>query len=442
MWKSRILAALFIILGILAGYFDIAGHFAFTPDFLKREFSLGPDLQGGISLEYKADTSSIPDSERSEAMAGLRDIIENRVNLFGVSEPIIQVKKRGDEDRLIVELAGVFDVNNAIKIIGETPYLEFQTLKTGVTIEDLQKKQDAQDFVGVLGSFEPTKLTGRFLQKALLEYNQTTLESTVGLEFNNEGRDLFAKITKENIGKPVAIFLDGIPISMPTVREEITQGQAVISGNFSREEARKFVRNLNSGALPVPISLIKEETLGAYLGADTLNRMLQAGFYGIIGVALFLIFFYRLPGLIAVIALLIYTSLALTLFKLIPIYLTAAGIAGFILSIGMAVDANILIFERTKEELRGGKSLAMAVEEGFSRAWLSIRDSNVSSLITSVILFYLGSQSVSGFALTLGLGIVLSMLSAITITRTFLRALEFSNKGQERKIMRTLYGAS
>ncbi|OGF78776.1 protein-export membrane protein SecD, partial [Candidatus Giovannonibacteria bacterium RIFCSPLOWO2_01_FULL_43_60] len=267
-------------------------------------------------------------------------------------------------------------------------------------------------------------------------------ESTVGLEFNNEGRDLFAKITKENIGKPVAIFLDGIPISMPTVREEITQGQAVISGNFSREEARKFVRNLNSGALPVPISLIKEETLGAYLGADTLNRMLQAGFYGIIGVALFLIFFYRLPGLIAVIALLIYTSLALTLFKLIPIYLTAAGIAGFILSIGMAVDANILIFERTKEELRGGKSLAMAVEEGFSRAWLSIRDSNVSSLITSVILFYLGSQSVSGFALTLGLGIVLSMLSAITITRTFLRALEFSNKGQERKIMRTLYGAS
>src|SRR3989344_3560278 len=422
MWKSRILAALFIILGILAGYFDIAGSFSFTPDFLKREFSLGPDLQGGISLEYKADTSSIPDSERSDAMAGLRDIIENRVNLFGVSEPIIQVKKRGDEDRLIVELAGVFDIDNAIKIIGETPYLEFQTLKTGVTIEDLQKKQDAQDFVGVLGSFEPTKLTGRFLQKALLEYNQTPLESTVGLEFNNEGRDLFAKITKENIGKPVAIFLDGIPISMPTVREEITQGQAVISGNFSREEARKFVRNLNSGALPVPISLIKEETLGAYLGADTLNRMLQAGFYGIIGVAL----------------LLIYTSLALTLFKLIPIYLTAAGIAGFILSIGMAVDANILIFERTKEELRGGKSLAMAVEEGFSRAWLSIRDYNVSSLITSIILFYLGSQSVAGFALTLGLGIVLSMLSAITITRTFLRAVEF----RENSFMRKIYGAS
>src|SRR3989344_4710490 len=183
MWKSRILAVLFIILGILAGYFDIAGHFAFTPDFLKREFSLGPDLQGGISLEYKADTSSIPDSERSEAMAGLRDIIETRVILFGVSEPIIQVKKRGDEDRLIVELAGVFDVNNAIKIIGETPYLEFQTLKTGVTIEDLQKKQDAQDFVGVLNSFEATKLTGRFLQKARLEYDQTTLESTVGLEY-------------------------------------------------------------------------------------------------------------------------------------------------------------------------------------------------------------------------------------------------------------------
>jgi len=438
MWKSRILAILFIVLGILAGYFDVAGRFSFTPDFLKKEFSLGPDLQGGISLEYKADTSSIPDSERSEAMAGLRDIIENRVNLFGVSEPIIQVKKRGDEDRLIVELAGVFDINNAIKIIGETPYLEFQTLKPGVTVEDLQKKQDAQDFVGVLGSFEPTKLTGRFLQKAILEYDQTTLESTVGLEFNNEGRELFAKITKDNIGKPVAIFLDGVPISIPMVREEITQGQAVISGNFSRTEAQQLVRNLNSGALPVPISLIKEETLGAYLGADTLNRMLRAGLYGIIGVALFLIFFYRLPGLIAVIALLIYTSLALALFKLIPIYLTAAGIAGFILSIGMAVDANILIFERTKEELRGGKSLAVAVEEGFSRAWLSIRDSNASSLITSIILFYLGSQSVAGFALTLGLGIVLSMLSAITITRTFLRAVEF----RENSFMRKLYGAS
>ena len=184
--------------------------------------------------------------------------------------------------------------------------------------------------------------------------------------------------------------------------------------------------------------MIKEETLGAYLGADTLSRMLRAGLYGLIGVALFLIFFYRLPGLIAVVALLIYTSLALTLFKLIPIYLTSAGIAGFILSIGMAVDANILIFERTKEELQKGKSLAIAVEEGFSRAWLSIRDSNASSLITSIILFYLGSQSVAGFALTLGLGIVLSMLSAITITRTFLRAVEF----KENSLMRKLYGAS
>jgi len=291
---------------------------------------------------------------------------------------------------------------------------------------------------GVLNSFEATKLTGRFLQKARLEYDQTTLESTVGLDFNNEGRDLFAKITKDNIGKPVAIFLDGVSVSIPIVREEIKEGQAVISGNFSRTEAQKLVRNLNSGALPVPISLIKEETLGAYLGADTLSRMLRAGLYGLIGVALFLIFFYRLPGLIAVVALLIYTSLALTLFKLIPIYLTSAGIAGFILSIGMAVDANILIFERTKEELQKGKSLAIAVEEGFSRAWLSIRDSNASSLITSIILFYLGSQSVAGFALTLGLGIVLSMLSAITITRTFLRAVEF----KENSLMRKLYGAS
>ena len=416
---------LFILLGILAGYFNVAGRFSFSPEFLKKEFSLGPDLQGGVSLEYGADTSGIPVSERGEAMEGLRDIIENRVNLFGVSEPIVQVKKRGEEDRLIVELAGVFDINNAIKIIGETPYLEFKVLPLDV---------DAAS--STVADFAPTQLTGRFLKKASLQFDQGALEPTVLLDFNEEGKKIFSEITRDNVNKPVAIFLDGVPISIPIVREEISQGQAQISGQFSQKEAQQLVRNLNSGALPVPITLLREETLGAYLGADTLSRMIRAGLYGLVGVALFLILFYRLPGFIAVLALLIYTAFALALFKLIPVYLTSAGIAGFILSIGMAVDANVLIFERTKEELRSGKSIALAVEEGFTRAWLSIRDSNASSLITAFILFWLGSSSVSGFALTLGLGIALSMLSAITITRTFLRAVEF----QESKIMRVLYG--
>ena len=216
MARTRIFAVLFILLGILAGYFDAAGRFSFSPEWIKREFSLGPDLQGGISLEYGADTSQIPAAERPEAMEGLRDIIENRVNLFGVTEPIVQVKKREDEDRLIVELAGVFDIENAIQIIGETPYLEFRTLDPKLTEEDLTRLQESQDFQGIINAFLPTTLTGRFLSRAVLNFDQTTFESIVQLEFDEEGRRLFAEITRNNIEKPVAIFLDGAPISIPT----------------------------------------------------------------------------------------------------------------------------------------------------------------------------------------------------------------------------------
>ena len=447
MWRTRILAVLFLLIGLLAGYFDAANFFSFSPEFLKRSFSLGPDLQGGISLEYKADTSQLPSSEVSEAMAGLRDVIERRVNIFGVSEPIIQAKKRGEENRLIVELAGVFNIEEAIQVIGETPYLEFRVLAPGMTLEELARRQSENDLLAVLDAFSPTSLTGRFLQKASLDFDQTTLEPNVLLDFNDEGQKIFAELTRDNVGKPLAIFLDGLPISVPIVREEISQGSAQISGRFTREEAVTLVRRVKSGALPVAITLLKQETRGAYLGADTLWRMLRAGLYGTIAVAIFLVLFYRLPGLLAIAALLIYTALALAIFKLVPVYLSAAGIAGFILSIGMAVDANILIFERTKEELRQGKSLAAAVEEGFSRAWLSIRDSNVSSLITALILFWLApTRSVSGFALTLSIGVLLSMFSAITVTRTFLRALELSAgggpaSGGKEKIMRILYGA-
>lgn len=416
MLRSRVLAVLFLIIGIAAGYFDWSGYFP---------FNLGPDLQGGISLEYKADTSRIPQAEVSEAMAGLRDVIERRVNIFGVSEPRIQTKKVGGENRLVVDLAGVFDISEAIKIIGETPYLEFRALRPGTDLAST-----------TFADFIPTALTGRYLNKASVDF-QNALEPAVLLDFNEEGTKLFGEITRANVGKPVAIYLDGLPISSPIVQEEISSGGAQITGRFTAVQARDLVRRLNSGALPIPISLGLQQGIGASLGERILSQMISAGIYGTIAVALFLLLFYRLPGLAAVVALAVYAALALAIFKLIPVYLTAAGIAGFILSIGMAVDANILIFERTREELRAGKSLALAVEEGFSRAWLSIRDSNVSSLITSLILFALGTQSVKGFALTLGLGIILSMFSAITVTRTFLRALEF----REGRKIRILYGA-
>ncbi len=429
MLRSRIFAVLFLVLGLLAGYFG-AANFLSAPDFLKVPFRLGLDLQGGAHLTYRADTSQIQPGEISEAMAGLRDVIERRVNIFGVTEPVVQVEKRGDENRLIVELAGVFDINEAIKMIGETPYLEFRTLAT-----ELPKPGEAS--TTALASFSPTQLTGRYLKKAALDFGETTFEPTVLLEFNDEGSKLFAEITRENVGKPVAIYLDGEPISVPVVREEIKEGRAVISGKFTPEEARTLVRRLNSGALPVPIALISQQSVGASLGGEALAKIIGAGIYGTILVAIFLLLFYRLPGLAAVLALSIYISIVLAVFKLIPVTLTAAGIAGFILSIGMAVDANILIFERTREELRAGKTLATAVEEGFSRAWLSIRDSNVSSLITSVILYWLGTSVVQGFALTLGIGILISMFSAIVITRTFLRALEF----KEGRAVRLLFGA-
>ncbi|MBI2609880.1 protein translocase subunit SecD [Candidatus Giovannonibacteria bacterium] len=437
MAKYRLFAIGFLILGLIAGFFASANFLNFTPNFLKLPFRLGLDLQGGTHLVYKADTSQIPPSQSSEAVSGLRDVIERRVNLFGITEPVVQTEKRGSEDRLIVELAGVFDVNRAIQIIGETPFLEFRTLAPGVDFAEIQRKQEAGEQINILEFYAPTPLNGRYLRDAALDFNQNSLEPVVVIRFNDEGSKLFAQITKENVGKPVAIFLDGLPISAPIVREEITQGTAEISGRFTPDEARTLVRRLNSGALPVPISLVSQQTIGPTLGAESLTKMIRAGVYGTLLVAIFLVIFYRLPGIAAVVALGIYTAILLAIFKLFGVTLTAAGIAGVILSIGMAVDANILIFERTREELRLGKTLRAAVEEGFSRAWLSIRDSNVSSLITCAILFWFGTSIVQGFALTLGIGILASMFSAITITRTFLRALEL----KESTMIRKLFGA-
>jgi len=460
MWKIRIIAVLILIAGLGVGYFDYASQADGT-----RPFKLGLDLSGGTHLVYSADTSSIPTNEIEEAMDALRDVVERRVNLFGVAEPIVQIERPGilsegeeDSQRLIVELPGITDVEQAVAMIGETPVLEFMELKDDAdlseyetAVENFQATQNTGhesaniDPLLIEGPYQQTTLTGRFLSRASLQFDQNTREPYIQLEFNSEGADLFAEITKRNVGKPVAIFLDRhlgnvAPITEPTVQQEITGGQAIITGNFTAEEAKLLVGRLNSGALPVDrLVLLSTQTIGPSLGAEAIDAGILAGIWGLALVALFLILWYRLPGLLAVVSLGIYIAIVLALFKLIPVTLTAAGLAGFVLSIGMAVDANILIFERMKEEILGGRgSLPDAIREGFKRAWLSIRDGNLSSIITAVILFWFGSSLIEGFALTFGLGIIVSMLSAIMITRTFLLAIA---KRENEGIAKFLFGA-
>ena len=454
--KARLLAIIFILLGVFLGYFvyvtevnkDIADS-----SWSGFPFKLGLDLKGGTYLIYKANTSQITPARISDSMSSLRDVIERRVNLFGVSEPVVQLENGSIvagavEHRLTIELPGVTDVAQAVSVIGATPVLEFKTERPEAEktkILDAQTK--ARDEIGrgkpipsnidkTLLQQDPyyisTELTGRFLQSAKLEFSSNSFTPSVSLVFNDEGAKLFADMTKANVGKTVAIYLDGAPITTPVVREEIKTGKAQITGNFSTDEAKTMVGRLNAGALPVAIELISTEKVGATLGEQALQKNLKAGIIGFILVALFLIIWYRLPGLLATISLSIYVVLMLSIFKLLGVTLTAAGIAGFILTIGMAVDANILIFERIKEELSAGRVLEDAIKEGFWRAWESIRDSNLSTIITSIILFWFGTSIIRGFALTLAIGVVVSMFTAITITRTMLTAFGF--RGQSRTL--------
>ena len=414
LWLSLFLVVFFALLG---WYFLYSQR---GPE-AKYPFQFGLDLVGGTELVYKADTASVEDVKA--AMESLKEVIERRVNIFGVSEPLVQTESAGlvsghSEERLIVELPGVTEIDKAIELIGETPVLEFKLAR-----DNFQALIEANPQASLDELFVSTGLTGRYLERARVEFNPTTQAPLVTLDFNSEGAELFATITRENKGEVLAILLDGGILSAPVIQDEIKDGNAQITGSFAPEEAKALVRNLNYGALPVPIELATSQTVGATLGDAALAAGLRAGMIGFIALAAFLIFWYRLPGVISVLALASYIILSLALFKLIPVTLTAAGIAGFILSIGMAVDANVLIFERAKEELRKGKSIHDALHEGFSRAWLSIRDSNIASIITAVILFWLGTSAVKGFALTLGVGVLVSMFTAITVSRTFLFAI-------------------
>ena len=433
MWRARIGALLLLIAGFSLGYFvyntDAAARFP---------YKFGLDLTGGTHMVYEADTSAIPAEQVDAAMAALRSVIEARVNVFGVAEPLVQVEQVGalsagtGDHRLIVELPGFTDVEQAAEYIGKTPLLEFKL------VGDFAATSTASATI----EYIDTGLTGRFVTRAQLEFagsgqGGVPTEPVVQLHFNNEGAELFKQITTDNVGRSLAIFLDGALVSSPTIREPIDGGIATISGGFTAEEARDLASDLTIGALPVPITLLSSEVIGASLGADTLKRGIIAGMWGYGFVALFMLLWYRLPGLVAVVALTGYMVMTLAIFKVLGVSITAAGIAGLILSVGMSVDANVLIFERIKEELRGGKSLPNAITEGFSRAWLAIRDGHFTALFSAVILFWIGTSVVEGFALIYGIGVLLSLFSGITVTRTFLLALGLA----DRPLIRTLFGS-
>ncbi len=636
--KIRVIFAIIVLLALMAAlvdfgrFYNIYAQKLSLPKVKEINFRQGLDLLGGTHLVYRAKVSEIKAGQKTSAVEGVRDVIERRVNIFGVSEPNVQTSKTADEHRIIVELAGIKDVNEAIEMIGETPLLEFkeenkelkdltpeqqkemdefnkkaekeamgilnkisagsdfsdfsraedlgwvasakypeifaeaerigvggistelfenkegynilkvedkraqsednelglakrevkashilicyqgaeyceggmskeearkkiESIKKQVTpanfstfarqhstepaaeetggdlgwftkemmvepfsdavfsqevgtISDvvetqfgfhliykqdqrvlqeykvrriLVKTKNKEDIVGPQDPWKNTKLSGKHLESASVEFNPNDNTPEVKITFNSEGKDLFAAITKRNVGKPVAIFLDGYPISIPTVNEAITSGDAVITGKFTLKEAKILAQRLNAGALPVPIELISQQTVGASLGNDSVENSLKAGTIGLVLVILFMIFIYRLPGLLAVISLSIYGLIILAIFKLWPVTLTLAGLAGFILSIGMAVDANILIFARFKEELKKGSPINMAISEGFRRAWPSIRDGNISTLLTCFILAQFTTSVVKGFAVTLGLGVLVSMFSAIVVMKILMQ---------------------
>jgi len=417
MTRTRLWAIIIILIsGLLALYLNNT--------YQTKPFKLGLDLNGGIHLVYKADISKVAKEEVSASMETLKNVIQARINSDGTKESTVQTE---GQDKLIVEIPGVSNTKEAIELIGQTPVLEFSLIEeVSTTTKKTATSSPATTTEQIL---VPTLLTGKYIKTARVEYDGTTNKPQIGIVFDSEGAKLFADITKANIGKQLAILLDGQVISAPTIQSEILGGQAQISGTFSIQEANALSRSLKFGALPIPIELVGNQTIGASLGIDALNKSINAGIYGLILVALFLILWYRFKGFLASIALVIYVILNLVIFKVFGITLTSAGLAAFIISMGMAVDGNILIFERMKEELKRGRSKYEALEEGFRRAWPSIRDSNISSMITAFILFsFAASPLIKGFAIVFFIGVAVSMFTSVVVSKNLLLAMSKKNK--------------
>lgn len=396
----------------------------------KLELKKGLDLQGGTHLVLEADMSNLNPADIPDALSSSKEIISRRVDLYGVSEPSIQTSTHNDSYRIIVELPGIQDVSTAINLIGQTAQLDFR--------EDAAEDSNEVNYASPsafarIFDFTSTNLTGKDLKKASVQFGQgsgAANQPVVALEFSEEGKQSFADITTRNLNKPVAIFLDNRLVTSPLVNEPILDGRAVISGNFTPEAASELSIMLNAGALPVPIKVVEQKNISATLGEASITKSITAGAIGLGLVMLFMILLYGLNGMLANIALLIYGLITLTIYKLIPVTLTLPGIAGFILSVGMAVDSNILIFERLKEELRAGRPFAVSLELGFGRAWDSIKDANLATIITSLVLinpfnfsFLNTSGLVKGFAITLLIGVIISLFTGIVVTRTLMRVL-------------------
>jgi preprotein translocase subunit SecD len=391
---------------------------------IHKDFELkeGLDIQGGMQIVLRADMKDIPATDRDTALDSVKGVIQRRVDLFGVSEPVVQTSRVGDEYRVIVELAGVKDPTQALQLIGTTAQLDFR-------LQDASPSAEAtQSAAAFFGQFKSTGLTGKDLRRSAVQFDQKTGQPTVSLEFNEEGTKKFATITQEHINEVLAIFLDETPVTFPTINTAILNGQAVITGTFSVEDAKQLSIQLNAGALPVPIEVIEQRSIGASLGQESVRASVRAGLIGISFVMLFMILHYGWKGLLADMALLTYAAFTITTYKLFGVTLTLPGIAGLLLSIGMAVDTNILIFERMKEELRAGKAFSQAMELGFGRAWDSIKDANFTTIFTALVLinpldlpFLNTSGLVRGFGVTLLIGVLISLFTGMVVTRTLMR---------------------
>lgn len=432
--RFLILFSLLILVALYIDVSDVAKLNLSVGKYKIPQFTtqLGLDLKGGSHLVFEADMKDIASADRKDAIESARNIIERRVNFFGVSEPSVQTTQVGDKHRIIVDLPGSDDTSKAISLIGQTARLEF----TKEPPEGTKFASDTPDFLKVN---EQTGITGKHIQRSDVQTDDTG-RPAVGLTFNSEGTKLFAELTKQNVGKRIGIFVDGFPITNPpTVNQPILDGKGIISGSFSIEEAKQLSIAINSGALPVSIKLVEQRSIGPSLGADHIRKSLTAGIVGLAAVILFMLMYYGRLGIIAAVGLMLYGLVTFAIFKLFSLVLTLPGIAGFILSIGMAVDSNILIFERIKEEVRKGKDVKGAVRVGFGRAIDAIKDANVTTILVALILYNPLNASwlpqfglIRGFALTLLIGVVVSLFTGVFVTKRLLEIF-YLPKG-ERKI--------